>query len=197
MCRTVGAAVNPPGGVWHIAPEALQFVAITALPDILKLIELPAEKSNAGKIYSKKPPFITYIYQNEKRSILMWLNFIEGEDVSLCPPAAMALCKQFFISLFKKRNVIQQISVVSQGKGSIITKISMRKAPEEATGDVLWKKVFFKISQNLQENTRVWDLRTATLLKKIFIHRCFPENFKNTFFTKHLRATTVGCLVST
>ena len=47
------------------------------------------------------------------------------------------------------------------------------------------KKVFSKISQNSQENTRVrasFFLRPAALLKKRLWHRCFPRDF-----TKFLR----------
>ena len=47
------------------------------------------------------------------------------------------------------------------------------------------KKVFLKISQNLQENTCAWvscRQRPTTLLKKRLWHRCFPVNF-----TKFLR----------
>ena len=51
---------------------------------------------------------------------------------------------------------------------------------------VLWKKVFFEISQNSQENTcaRVSFLRPATLFKKKLWHSCFPVNF-----AKFLRPT--------
>ena len=57
------------------------------------------------------------------------------------------------------------------------------------------KKLFLKLSQNSQENTcarlQAWGLRTATLLKKRLLHRCFPVNFakflRTTFPTVHLR----------
>ena len=49
--------------------------------------------------------------------------------------------------------------------------------PEAATGGVLYKKVFLKISQNSQENTCF----TNTFE--------FYEIFKNTVSTEHLRAT--------
>ena len=51
-----------------------------------------------------------------------------------------------------------------------------------ANRGVLWKKVFLKISQNLQENTCVR-----------LCHRCFPVNFakflRTTFFIEHLQTT--------
>ena len=48
-----------------------------------------------------------------------------------------------------------------------------------ATGSVLSKKMFLKISQNSQENTyvRVSFLTKSTLLKNILWQRCFPVNF--------------------
>ena len=54
------------------------------------------------------------------------------------------------------------------------------------------KKVFLKVSQNLQESfcARVSFLRPATLLKKRPWYRCFPvnfEKFKNIYFEEHLR----------
>ena len=52
------------------------------------------------------------------------------------------------------------------------------------------KKVFFEISQNLQENTcaRVSFLTkwTATLLKKRLWHECFPVNFVKFLRTRFL-----------
>ena len=62
-------------------------------------------------------------------------------------------------------------------------------------------EVFFKISQNSQENTcalcqslffnNVAGLMPANLLKKILWHRCFPVNFakfwRTPFFMEHLR----------
>ena len=63
---------------------------------------------------------------------------------------------------------------------------------EAVTGGVLWKKVFFKISQNSQESTysrvsffnKVAGLRPATLLKKKLWHRNFPVILRN--FLEHL-----------
>ena len=61
---------------------------------------------------------------------------------------------------------------------------------EAATGGDLWKKVFFKIFQNLQKNTCVG----VSLLKKetpTQVFSCdFREIFKKTFFTEYLRALT-------
>ena len=63
---------------------------------------------------------------------------------------------------------------------------------ESATGNALWKKVFFKISQNSQEITcdyglffnKVADLRLffkkKETLAQVFSHE-LCENFKNTF----------------
>ena len=45
---------------------------------------------------------------------------------------------------------------------------------ETATGGVLWKKVFLKISQNSQKNTCA---TVAFLIKKRPWHRCFRVNF--------------------
>ena len=62
---------------------------------------------------------------------------------------------------------------------------------ETATGvGVLYKKVFLKILQNLQENTQT---QACNFIKKetmvlVFSYE-FCEIFKNTFFTEHLRAT--------
>ena len=61
------------------------------------------------------------------------------------------------------------------------------------------KKVFLKISQNLQESTcaRVSFLkrvRSATLLKKGLWHRCFPENFVK-FLRTPLSQSTSGRLL--
>ena len=68
-----------------------------------------------------------------------------------------------------------------------------------ATGGVLLKKMFLKISQNSVENTcaRVFFLiklqaacnfiKTETLAQ--VFSREFCENFKSTFFTEHHRAT--------
>ena len=50
--------------------------------------------------------------------------------------------------------------------------------PEAATGGVLRKKLFFKMSQNSQE-TPVPEETPAN----------FAKNFKNTFFTEQLRTT--------
>ena len=45
---------------------------------------------------------------------------------------------------------------------------------EAATGGILWKKMFLKILQNLQENT------------------CGLQNFQEQLFTEHLRTTASG-----
>ena len=59
------------------------------------------------------------------------------------------------------------------------------------------KKVFFKISQNSQENTcigvsflkKIAAWRPAALLKKRLKHRCFPVNFLRNFY-EHLFGRT-------
>ena len=67
----------------------------------------------------------------------------------------------------------------------------VRWIAEAATNGVLYKKVFFKISQNSQE-TPVSE--SAILLKKRLWYRCFLVNFAKflttPFFMLHLR----GCL---
>ena len=54
-----------------------------------------------------------------------------------------------------------------------------QKCLEPATGSVLYKKLFLKISQNSRENTvaRVISLIKMTLLKKGLWQMCFPVNF--------------------
>ena len=54
-----------------------------------------------------------------------------------------------------------------------------KQSSEAATGGVLWKKLFLKISQNSQENTCTWGsflIKLLTLVKKRLWHRCFPVN---------------------
>ena len=72
---------------------------------------------------------------------------------------------------------------------------------EAATRDVLWKNVFLEISQNSQENTcsrvsfnKVAGLRSATLIKKRFWHRCFPVNFAEFLRTHFLQNTSAWLL---
>ena len=71
---------------------------------------------------------------------------------------------------------------------------------EATTRGVLWKKVFFKISQISQENTfnqslffiKVAGLRPATLSKRdsdIGVFLWILRIFKNTFFTENLQTT--------
>ena len=54
-----------------------------------------------------------------------------------------------------------------------------QKCLEPATGSVLYKKLFLKISQNSRQNTvaRVISLIKMTLLKKGLWQMCFPVNF--------------------
>ena len=64
---------------------------------------------------------------------------------------------------------------------------------EAATRDVLWKKVFLEISQNLCQNlffNEFAGLRPATLLKKKLWHRCFPVNFVKFLRTRFLQNTS-------
>ena len=69
---------------------------------------------------------------------------------------------------------------------------------EAATRRVLWKKVFFEISQNSQENTcaRVSfliRLQVSNFIKREALAQVFSCEFyeisKNTFFTEHLWTT--------
>ena len=57
---------------------------------------------------------------------------------------------------------------------------------ETASGDVLWKKLFLKISQHSQESSRAATLlktrQTPTLV--FSFEHC--EIFKNTYFEEHL-----------
>ena len=55
----------------------------------------------------------------------------------------------------------------------MIFSAGMSRSTEAVVGWCSMKKVFLKISQNLQENT----LCQATLLKKELWHMCFPVNF--------------------
>ena len=52
------------------------------------------------------------------------------------------------------------------------------------------KKVFLKISQNSQENTRP---QPATLLKKSLWYNCFPVNFAKFLRTPFLQNTSGDC----
>ena len=72
--------------------------------------------------------------------------------------------------------------------------------PEATTGGVLQEKVFLEISQNLQENTRVWvslliklQASACNFIKKETLARVFSCEFckisKNTFFIEQLRTT--------
>ena len=58
--------------------------------------------------------------------------------------------------------------------------------PEAASRGALYKKMFLKILQNLQENSCV----RVSLLKRKLWHRCFPVNFtkfpRTSFFIEHL-----------
>ena len=63
--------------------------------------------------------------------------------------------------------------------------------------EVLYNRLFLKISQNSQESTcvgvsfhKVAGLRPATLLKKRFRHGCFPEYFVNFSRTMFLQNTS-------
>ena len=77
---------------------------------------------------------------------------------------------------------------------------------EAATRDVIWENVFLEISQNSQENTcsrvsfnKVAGLRSATLIKKRFWHRCFPVNFAEflrTYFLQNTSAWLLSYLVT-
>ena len=58
---------------------------------------------------------------------------------------------------------------------------------EAATGGVLLKKVFLKISQISQENTCVDDYSKETPIQEIPCEIC--KFFKNKYFEKHLRTT--------
>ena len=63
--------------------------------------------------------------------------------------------------------------------------IDLSSIPEAVVQRCSAKKVFFEISQNLQENTcasvsffnKIAGLSPATLLKKRLRHRCFHVNF--------------------
>ena len=67
---------------------------------------------------------------------------------------------------------------------------------ESASGNALWKKVFFKISQNSQEITcdyglffnKVADLRLFFKKKRLW-HRCFHMNFAKILRTPFLQDT--------
>ena len=78
---------------------------------------------------------------------------------------------------------------------------------ETATGDVLWKEVIRKISQNLQENScaevssliklPTWGLPEASnVIKKeaptLVFSSKFCETIKTTFSTDHLRVTDLS-----
>ena len=66
---------------------------------------------------------------------------------------------------------------------------------EAATGGVVYKKVFLKISQNSQETTWEPGLRPATLLKKRLWHTCFPVNFAKFLRSPFLQNTSWRQLV--
>ena len=70
------------------------------------------------------------------------------------------------------------------------TEIYFERA-EAATGSVLLKKVFLKISQTSQENTCVWGLGRQLYYKRGSSTGAsceFYKFFKNTFVTEHLPA---------
>ena len=58
---------------------------------------------------------------------------------------------------------------------------------EAATGGVLLKKMFLKISQNSKENTCA---SVSFLIKKGLWHRCFPVNFAKYLRTPFLKNTS-------
>ena len=70
--------------------------------------------------------------------------------------------------------------------------------PEAATGGVLQKKMFLKISQNPHQNTCARVSIFCNFIKKETLAQVlsceFCESFKNTFFTEHLRTTASSIL---
>ena len=69
--RTVGGAVKPPRGVWGEAPRVKSFAIFGhySIPNGLKLIKLPAEKSNIGKISSNNTIHHLPLSKTKKRHI--------------------------------------------------------------------------------------------------------------------------------
>ena len=71
-----------------------------------------------------------------------------------------------------------------------------RLCPEAATGGVLQKRTFLKISQNSQENTQA---RVCTFIEKEALAQVFScefcEIFNNTYLTEHLLETASVCLI--
>ena len=75
----------------------------------------------------------------------------------------------------------------------------IKQYPEAATGSILYKKVFLKISQNSKETPvpkprcliKLKAKKPATFFKKRLWHRCFQVHFAkfltSVFFTEHLR----------
>ena len=75
----------------------------------------------------------------------------------------------------------------------------IKQYPEAATGSVLYKKVFLKISQNSKETPvpkprcliKLKAKKPATFFKKRLWHRCFQVHFAkfltSVFFAAHLR----------
>ena len=85
--------------------------------------------------------------------------------------------------------------------------LSIKTSEEAVTQTCSVKKVFFKISQNSQENAcgRVpflikMQAAPATLLKKRLWHKRFPVNFakflRTPFFTEHLSTTASKSILS-
>ena len=92
------------------------------------------------------------------------------------------------------------VNLVSKVVGLRNVKSSKILTTEATTRGLLWKKVFFKISQNSQENTyaRVYFLvklqvDACNLIKKETLAQVFScefcEIFKNTYFTEHFWKT--------
>ena len=102
--------------------------------------------------------------------------------------------------MFCKKGVLKNFSKFLEKNlclCNFIKKETLTQA-EAATGGVLWKKVFLKISQNSQENPCARVSFLIKNFKKLFniklylketlaqVFSCeFCEIFKNTFFTEH------------
>ena len=98
-------------------------------------------------------------------------------------------------------------AVKLDSKSALTTKFNQRHWMSEAVVQrCSVKKMFLKISQNSQENTRVAvffdkvaNLRPATLLKNRLRHRWFPVNFakflKTSFLIEHLCWLFLKCFI--
>ena len=83
-------------------------------------------------------------------------------------------CMKYYCS-----NSIMKIHVINYPYFVLSTLLSSSHIPEAATGSFLWKKVFLKILQISQENTRCFPVKTAKLLRAPILQNICERLFPN------------------